>query len=255
MPTEKPRQTVMFKLLRPLLAACRTTVLWFESRFDAHYLAPDVPLSKSVSHSQWRRYLVALANKPGMRVLEIGSRKVTAAKPARADFHLAEYVGFDFYDGENVDIVGDAHRLTSYFQPGEKFDLIFSSATFEHLAMPWVVAEEIAKLVTVGGHVFIETHFSYSSHERPWHFFQFSDMALRVLFSPALGFECLEAGVSNPLVGRFSSLADDHLKNQFVTGLYCHSEFLGRKVHEAEAPNWSRLNLKSVVGDSVYPAA
>ena len=190
-----------------------------------------------------------------MRVLEIGSRKVTAALPARADFHLAEYVGFDYYDGENVDVVGDAHRLTSYFQPGEKFDLIFSSATFEHLAMPWVVAEEIAKLVKVGGHVFIETHFSYSSHERPWHFFQFSDMALRVLFSSALGFECVEAGLSNPMVGRFSSLADDYLKNQFITGLYCHSEFLGRKVDEVEAPNWSRLKLKSVVGDSVYPAA
>jgi hypothetical protein len=34
----------------------------------------------------------------------------------------------------------------------------------------------------VGGVLFVETHFSFSSHERPWHFFQFSDMALRVLF-------------------------------------------------------------------------
>jgi hypothetical protein len=70
--------------------------------------------------------------------------------------------------------------------------------------MPWIVATEIAKLLKVGGVVFVETHFSFSSHERPWHFFQFSDMALKTLFSSALGFECIEAGMSNPLVGRFS---------------------------------------------------
>ncbi len=74
--------------------------------------------------------------------------------------------------------------------------------------MPWLVATEIAKLLNVGGHVFVETHFSYSSHERPWHFFQFTDMALKLLFNEALGFECIEAGVSNPIVGRFSTLAD-----------------------------------------------
>jgi hypothetical protein len=62
--------------------------------------------------------------------------------------------------------------------------------------MPWLVATEIAKLLKVGGVLFVETHFSFSSHERPWHFFQFSDMALRVLFSPALGMECIEAGMS-----------------------------------------------------------
>ena len=107
---------------------------------------------------------------------------------------------------------------------------IYTSACFEHFAMPWIVATEIAKLLKVVGIVFIETHFSFSSHERPWHFFQFSDMALKALFSKSLGFECIEAGMSNPLVGRFSSLADGYLKNRPVAGLYCHSEYLGKKV-------------------------
>ena len=43
----------------------------------------------------------------------------------------------------------------------EKFDIIYSSACFEHFAMPWVVAIEIAKLLKVGGIVFVETHFSF----------------------------------------------------------------------------------------------
>jgi hypothetical protein len=119
--------------------------------------------------------------------------------------------------------------------------------------MPWVVAQEIAKVLKVGGHVFVETHFSHSSHERPWHFFQFSDMALRALFSPPLGFECLEAGMSNPIVGRFSRFADGYLRLRPVTRLYCHSEFLGRKVAAVDFPGWERLTPADVAGSGEYP--
>jgi SAM-dependent methyltransferase len=186
-------------------------------------------------------------------VLEIGSREVTGASNARKEFAKAKYVGFDYYPGDNVDIVGDAHRLSSYFKDGELFDVIYSSACFEHFAMPWIVAVEIAKLLKVGGLVFVETHFSFSSHERPWHFFQFSDMALKVLFPEALGFECVEAGMSNPIVGRFSSLADDYLKNKRVGGLYCHSEYLGRKTRDVNSFDWAQIDLASVIRETKYP--
>jgi 2-polyprenyl-3-methyl-5-hydroxy-6-metoxy-1,4-benzoquinol methylase len=53
-----------------------------------------------------------------------------------------------------VDIVGDAHKLSSYFENGKQFDIVFSSAVFEHFAMPWIVATEIAKILKVGGFVF-----------------------------------------------------------------------------------------------------
>jgi len=210
-------------------------------------------MSQLVSHQNWKKYLYEIGNKEGMRVLEIGSREVTGKSNARSELSKAKYVGFDFYEGANVDVVGDAHRLSNYFTGEEKFDIIYSSACFEHFAMPWVVAVEIAKMLKVGGIVFVETHFSYASHERPWHFFQFSDMGLKALFSPALGFECIEAGMSNPMVGRFSSLADDYLKNRPVPGLYCHSEYLGRKIKEVTDFNWSTTNLCDVIGETKYP--
>jgi len=241
------------QLLRPTLQLQRKINLLIESRFDGRYLAPDVPMAEVASHRNWQSYLFEIANKPGMRVLEIGAREVTGKSQARQGFAAAEYVGFDYYPGDNVDVVGDAHKLSSYFNEGEKFDLIYSSACFEHFAMPWLVATEIAKLLKVDGIVFVETHFSYSSHERPWHFFQFSDMALRVLFSEALGFECIEAGVSNPIVGRFSSLADDYLKNRPVPALYCHSEYLGRKVREVAHFDWAQVDLAALVGATHYP--
>jgi SAM-dependent methyltransferase len=222
---------------------------------DKFYLSEDTPLSKTVGHQQWQEYLYGIGNKPGggMKILEIGSREVTGKSEARLKFSNATYIGFDFYPGNNVDVVGDAHKLSSYFDDNEKFDIIYSHAVFEHFAMPWIVAKEIAKLLKVGGLVFVETHFSYSSHERPWHFFQYSDMALKVLFSPAMGFECIEAGMSNPMIGRFSSLADNYLKYKPIKGLYCHVEYLGKKTKDVRDFDWDKINLTDVVGKTKYP--
>lgn len=229
---------------------CITTL---ESRFDKAYLVDSVPMSKIVAHQKWQEYLYKIGNQPGLRIMEIGSREVTGASEARKRFQLAEYVGFDYYPGENVDVVGDAHQLSSYFKPGEQFDIIYSSACFEHFAMPWLVAPQIAQMLKVGGLLFVETHFSYIAHERPWNFFQFSDMGLRVLFPKALGFECIEAGMSNPMVGRFSAFADSYLRLQPIRGLYCHSEYLGRKVCEVPNFNWAQVGLGEVVSGTVYP--
>lgn len=216
---------------------------------DKRYLHPDVPLSSDTYHMD---YLIKFGNHPGKKILEVGSREVTGVSNARKAFSDAEYVGFDYYPGPNVDVVGDAHKLSQYFN--EQFDIIYAYSVFEHLAMPWIASLEIAKCLKVGGIVCITTHFSYSAHERPWHFFQFSDMALKTIFSSQLGFEVIEAGVSNPIIGRFSSNAQAELANRPVFGLYCHSTFLGRKVKEVPTDfDWRKINLEEVVGITKYP--
>lgn len=217
----------------------------------AEFVHSDVPLAKSISHGKWLRYLENKFNKPGVDVLEIGSRDVIDAS-MRNNFSKANYIGFDYYEGKNVDVAGDAHKLSSYF-PGKKFDLIFSNAVFEHLAMPWVVSKEIVRLLKVGGYVFIETHYSYGSHSRPWHFFQFSEEALKILFNPKMGIECIEAGVSNPICGFFGSKSEEYLKYQFVTGLYCHADFFGKKVNEVENFDWNNSEVCDIVNHTTYP--
>jgi hypothetical protein len=211
-----------------------------------------VPKPKKVSHSKWEEYLSSNFNKTGFRVLEIGSRNVTGAN-RRKLFAQATYVGFDFYAGENVDIVGDVHQLSTFVKGEGPFDLVFSSAVFEHLHMPWVAATEIQKVLKVGGYVFIETHFSYSSHERPWHFFQFSDMGLRALFNDSLGFDLVDSGMSNPISGYFAHDSDGYLRNQPVIELYCHSEILCRKRCEVANFAWSTVDLDRVVDGTRYP--
>ena len=241
-----------WRIRNALLGGYKMTAKFVGHCTDSMFLDRMVPISSIASHANYLQYLTEIGNRKGVRILEIGSREVTGKSDARKRFANAEYVGFDFYPGANVDVVGDAHQLSRHFGD-ERFDIIYSSAVFEHFAMPWIVATEMVKLLNVGGIIFVETHLSYGSHERPWHFFQFSDMALRVLFSPAIGIECIEAGASNPMIGRFSALADDYLKFLPITGLYCHSEFLGRKVREVDHFEWSAVNLEEVVGDTKYP--
>lgn len=108
----------------------------------------DVNVDLDIRHTQWVAYLSDLFNKEGLEILEVGSRCVTGSS-LRKYFSRANYTGFDYYAGENVDVVGDAHELSSYFD--KQFDLIFSSAVFEHLAMPWKVSTEIIKLLKPGG--------------------------------------------------------------------------------------------------------
>ena len=120
----------MNRLLKDFLMQLRKGAMIFESRFDKEFLTPDAPLSQAISHQKWRSYLYEIGNKPGTKVLEVGSREVTSPSEAREKFSKAEYVGFDYYDGNNGDVVGDAHRLSSYFDEQERFDVVYSSACF-----------------------------------------------------------------------------------------------------------------------------
>lgn len=239
-------------VVRGLLQSASRLVQSVTGRWlDRAYLAPDVPGPDLTRHTTFPSRVLEAADHPGFRMLEIGSREVTGSYRLRHSLAHAEYVGFDYYPGPNVDVVGDAHRLSDHVTG--QFDVVYCTAVFEHLAMPWLVAEEIAKVLKVGGMVFVETHFSYSSHERPWHFFQFSDMGLRALFSPALGFECIEAAMQNPIVGRFSWYADPYLRLKPVTGLYCHATLIARKVRDAPDFNWRDADVDVVADATRYP--
>lgn len=143
---------------------------------------------------------VQLVNDRHLRVLEIGSRVVSPGSTSKRGLfpRAASYTGFDYYDDDNTDVVGDAHKLSQYLG-GQRFDAVFSISVFEHLAMPWLAAMEINKCLELGGITFHGTHFAWPLHEQPWDFWRFSDEGLKVLFSPPLGFETINVGLYEPL--------------------------------------------------------
>lgn len=220
------------------------------------YQYPLTNRPKHAYHGNILNWIADQGNVEKMKILEIGSREVASASIWKDFIPNCKYTGFDVLAGKNVDVVGDAHRLTDYFKPGE-FDFIFSFAVFEHLAMPWVVSEEITKLLKIGGHVCIETHFSFSEHELPWHFFQFNQKGLECLFNEGLGYELVDSGKDNPIIGRFGYDSADYLRGQMVGHLYCHSSIIAKKtedvfINKNSADIW-RDSYNVFLKGSMYP--
>jgi SAM-dependent methyltransferase len=120
------------------------------------------------------------------RLLELGARG-TRVDPRLTGYR--EYVGLDVHPGPNVDVVGDAHRLSQLVEG--PFDAIYSISTFEHLAMPWKVVLELNRVLRVGGLVFTATHHTWPPHELPWDYWRYSRGAFESLLNEHTGFELL----------------------------------------------------------------
>jgi SAM-dependent methyltransferase len=120
------------------------------------------------------------------RILEIGSR-ARSGVIRRDQFPGKQYTGLDILDGPNVDIVGDAHTLSTHFA-ADSFDAVYSVSTFEHLAMPWKVALELNHVLRPGGIAYFVTHQALGMHDLPWDFWRFSDTAWDSLFNEFTGF-------------------------------------------------------------------
>jgi SAM-dependent methyltransferase len=222
------------------------------SKWDATLFRSPTKRSTIGKHGRIHPW-AAQFNSPDLKVLEIGSRCVSSQAHWKRFFPDVQYTGIDIIEGENVDLVADAHKLSEYFEK-DTFDLVISFAVFEHLAMPWIVAEEVSKILKVGGHVAIETHFSYSEHELPWHFFQFNSTALECMFNEALGFEVIDSGLDSPIVGRFADSAAPHLRGKLVGDLYCHSSIIAQKNKPYTSQQFSwREALPTVVKNTMYP--
>jgi Methyltransferase domain len=187
------------------------------------------------------------------RILEIGSRQVVkGGQSKRSLFPDCSYVGFDYYGDSNTDVVGDAHELSKYF--GKEFDAVFSLAVFEHFAMPWVVAGEINKVLKLGGLTFHSTHFAFPVHERPWDFWRYTDQALRILFSPPLGFEVIRCAYDTP-ARMHPDVPRDDLMHLPLEAVWVGISVLARKTADIDPTKfvWS-ASVASCLGDaSHYP--
>ncbi len=138
----------------------------------------------------WNRFIVEMRSVPGARILELGTCRSQPDKPTISRHRFpdaAEYVGTDFQDGLDVDVVADAHALSATFAP-ESFDAIISLSTFEHLKYPFLAAHEIMKCLKVGGRLFVQTHQTFHLHAYPSDYFRFSTEALAAMFGPQMGF-------------------------------------------------------------------
>jgi SAM-dependent methyltransferase len=133
------------------------------------------------------------------RMLEVGSRARSGI--LRRDVAPAgwEFTGVDILPGEGVDVVGDAHRLSTMFAP-RSFDAVASFYVLEHLAMPWKFVVELNRVLKVGAVGLFVTHQCWPVHEAPWDFFRFSSYAWPALLNRRTGYRILEAAMGEPAI-------------------------------------------------------
>jgi len=145
---------------------------------------------------------------PGRRVLNLGSGL------GGFDYLLhpsVEMVAMDICPSKpNLDVVGDAHRLP--FKNGS-FDIVYSIAVLEHVAKPWIVADEIFRILKPGGFVVLELPFLNVIHDAH-DYFRFTDLGIRSLFDRfVVVFEQVSAGG-----GSFLSIFSVEYFAQFIPG-------------------------------------
>lgn len=191
-----------------------------------------------------RRFVRAMAEAPDGPALFLGSRSKNAEIAEMRKliwFGDRESVGFDIHPGHGVDVVGDAHQLSSLFDP-DHFSVVYSEALLEHVTAPWLVAAECAKVLKPGGLAIHIAPWVWPTHSEPNDFWRFSDQGLRSLFGLTLGFRVIGSGGSGGSV--ISPVPDwRHQELRFPTYVSpAMSWVIAEKIAEpAEPPTWPYL--------------
>jgi len=182
-------------------------------------------------HACWYYFLDALQSFASGDTLEIGSRARSAITRRQLIPAKLGYVGLDILPGPNVDVVADAHRLSTVFG-SRKFVAAFSLSVFEHLAMPWKVVLEINRVLQPGGLVFVNTPQTWPLHEEPWDFWRFSIHSWPCLFNALTGFEIVEVAQGEP--ARVHPLWDSPVARDMpASPAFLASAVIARKIGES----------------------
>lgn len=115
-------------------------------------------------------------------ILELGTKRwgpePTHHKHLWPNLH---HIGVDFLDGLDVDVVCDAEKLTTKFEPNS-IDAVFSASTFEHIKRPWLASREILEVLKPGGIFFIQSHQTFPLHGYPHDYYRYTKEAWKILF-------------------------------------------------------------------------
>ncbi len=124
--------------------------------------------------------------------LEIGSKDYGSTQNLRSRVGSgAEDVGIDQAEGPGVDAVID---MTAGFDEvdralgGKRFGCIICLSVLEHCRQPFLMAEQMARLLKPGGRVIISVPFAWKFHGFPSDYWRFTHEGVKLLF-PTIKFD------------------------------------------------------------------
>jgi len=89
-------------------------------------------------------------------------------------------INLDIYPHGNTDVAGDAHQLPFI---DSCLDGVWLCAVMEHLNRPFIVSNEVCRILKPGGFVLVTVPFIYPHHGAPHDFFRYTLDGLRSVFS------------------------------------------------------------------------
>ncbi len=143
--------------------------------------------------------------------LEVGSRDYGSTEKMRAKFPGETYVGIDMQAGEGVDLVLD---LTMPFSDvdallgGKRFGTIFCLSVLEHCEQPFLMAENISRLLAPQGVLYVSVPHAWKFHGYPSDYWRFTHEGVKKLF-PQLTFDMNIARVSTDIEGDLRPVNED----------------------------------------------
>lgn len=206
--------------------------------------------SKDPYHQIFLEFIQTTNQLHQYKILELGARNVSGTVRRNLFNGYSEYVGFDIHAGENVNVIGDIHQLSTYFTENS-FDAVYSISVFEHLAMPWKVVLEINKVMKQGGLLMISTHPTWPSHELPWDFWRFSKASFTSLLNPITGFEILSCTEGLPC-GILPFGTDSSMKRMLSAPANLGVSVLARKIAPPDCRLRWDINTEEIISN-VYP--
>jgi SAM-dependent methyltransferase len=114
-------------------------------------------------------------------ILEVGSRDYGSTENWREVYPGNDYLGVDLSEGKNVDRVVDFVAGTGGL-PQEHFALIICCSVLEHVPRPWVMAENMTRVLRPGGALYIAVPWVWRYHPYPDDYFRFSWRGVAELF-------------------------------------------------------------------------
>jgi SAM-dependent methyltransferase len=161
-----------------------------------------------------REILISKLNHVQGKTLDLGAGNAKYKKLITKN--TSEYIAFDKFSGQNIDVVGDLIDLP--FKEND-FDTIVCTQVFEHVEKPWDVVPEIRRVLKSGGKCIITAPFMIPYHADPGDYFRFSTEGFESLFRD--GFDILEVGKYGSIYAVLSEL----LRFSFVNPYQKNSRF------------------------------
>lgn len=91
-----------------------------------------------------------------------------------------DFINVDLFAFDNVDIVADASNIP--FKT-DSVDFVINIAMLEHVKKPWIIIEEMRRILKPGGRILAFVPFMQPYHAAPFDFYRWNQQGLRELFS------------------------------------------------------------------------